>query len=79
MVAFAVLLGAPLGAIAGFKGGAIDETIMRITDLFLAFPSLLLAMAIAAALGRGIQNAAIALIVTWWPWYTRLVRGVTSV
>jgi len=77
VVAFAVLLGAPLGAIAGFKGGAIDETIMRITDLFLAFPSLLLAMAIAAALGRGIQNAAIALIITWWPWYTRLVRGVT--
>ena len=77
VVAFAVLIGAPLGAIAGFKGGWIDESIMRITDLFLAFPSLLLAMAIAAALGRGIQNAAIALIITWWPWYTRLVRGVT--
>jgi peptide/nickel transport system permease protein len=77
VVAFAVLIGAPLGAIAGFKGGWIDEFIMRITDLFLAFPSLLLAMAIASALGRGIQNAAIALIVSWWPWYTRLVRGVT--
>jgi ABC-type dipeptide/oligopeptide/nickel transport system permease subunit len=77
VVMFAVLIGAPLGAIAGYKGGWIDETIMRITDLFLAFPSLLLAMAIAAALGRGIQNAAIALIVSWWPWYTRLVRGVT--
>jgi peptide/nickel transport system permease protein len=77
VVAFAVLIGAPLGAIAGFKGGWIDEVIMRITDLFLAFPSLLLAMAIASALGRGIQNAAIALIVSWWPWYTRLVRGVT--
>jgi peptide/nickel transport system permease protein len=77
VVLFAVLIGAPLGAIAGYKGGWIDETIMRITDLFLAFPSLLLAMAIAAALGRGIQNAAIALIITWWPWYTRLVRGVT--
>lgn len=77
VVLFAVLIGAPLGAIAGFKGGWIDEVIMRITDLFLAFPSLLLAMAIASALGRGIQNAAIALIVSWWPWYTRLVRGVT--
>src|SRR4030043_954568 len=77
VVAFAVLLGAPLGAIAGFKGGWIDEVVMRITDLFLAFPSLLLAMAIASALGRGIQNAAIDLIVSWWPWYTRLVRGVT--
>jgi peptide/nickel transport system permease protein len=77
VVLFAVLIGAPLGAIAGYKGGWIDEVIMRVTDLFLAFPSLLLAMAIAAALGRGIQNAAIALTVSWWPWYTRLVRGVT--
>ncbi|MFZ2097883.1 MAG: ABC transporter permease [Anaerolineales bacterium] len=77
VVLFAVLIGAPLGAIAGYKGGWIDETIMRITDLFLAFPSLLLAMAIASALGRGLQNAAIALVVSWWPWYTRLVRGVT--
>jgi peptide/nickel transport system permease protein len=77
VVIFAVLIGAPLGAIAGYKGGWLDEVIMRITDLFLAFPSLLLAMAIASALGRGLQNAAIALIVSWWPWYTRLVRGVT--
>jgi peptide/nickel transport system permease protein len=77
VVAFAVLLGAPLGALAGYKGGWIDEIIMRVTDLFLAFPSLLLAMAIASALGRGLENAAIALIVSWWPWYTRLVRGVT--
>jgi peptide/nickel transport system permease protein len=77
VVAFAVLIGAPLGAIAGYKGGWIDEVIMRITDLFLAFPSLLLAMAIASALGRGLQNAAIALVISWWPWYTRLVRGVT--
>jgi peptide/nickel transport system permease protein len=77
VVAFAVLIGAPLGALAGYKGGWIDEVIMRITDLFLAFPFLLLAMAITAALGRGLANAAIALVVSWWPWYTRLVRGVT--
>ena len=77
VVAFAVLLGAPLGAIAGYKGGWIDEAIMRITDLFLAFPSLLLAMAIVSALGRGLENAAVALVISWWPWYTRLVRGVT--
>ena len=77
VVLFAVLIGAPLGAIAGYKGGWVDELIMRFTDLFLAFPSLLLAMAIASALGRGLQNAAIALVVSWWPWYTRLVRGVT--
>ncbi len=77
VVLFAILIGAPLGAIAGYKGGWVDETIMRVTDLFLAFPSLLLAMAITAALGRGLHNAAIALVVSWWPWYTRLVRGVT--
>jgi peptide/nickel transport system permease protein len=77
VVLFAVLLGAPLGALAGYKGGWLDETIMRITDLFLAFPSILLAIAISSALGRGLQNAAIALVISWWPWYTRLVRGVT--
>jgi peptide/nickel transport system permease protein len=76
VVLFAVLLGAPLGALAGYKGGWVDEVIMRITDLFLAFPSLLLAMAIAFALGRGIDKAAVALIVSWWPWYTRIARGV---
>jgi peptide/nickel transport system permease protein len=76
VVLFAVLIGAPLGALAGYKGGWIDEVIMRITDLFLAFPSLLLAMAIASALGRGLDKAALALIVSWWPWYTRIARGV---
>ncbi|MCL4531028.1 MAG: ABC transporter permease [Chloroflexi bacterium] len=76
VVLFAVLLGAPLGALAGHKGGWLDEVIMRITDLFLAFPSLLLAMAIASALGRGLDKAAIALVVSWWPWYTRIARGV---
>lgn len=76
VVGMAVLIGAPLGAIAGYKGGWVDESIMRVTDLFLAFPFLLLAMAITAALGRGLRNAAIALIISWWPWYTRLVRGV---
>lgn len=76
VVTAAVAIGAPLGAIAGYKGGWVDEGIMRVTDLFLAFPSLLLAMAITAALGRGLQNAAIALIISWWPWYARLVRGI---
>ena len=77
VVGLAVLIGAPLGAIAGFKGGWFDETIMRITDLFLAFPSLLLAMAITAALGRGLENAALALVISWWPWYARIVRGTS--
>jgi peptide/nickel transport system permease protein len=77
VVLIAILIGTPLGALAGYKGGWVDELIMRITDLFLAFPSLLLAMAIASALGRGLEKAAFALVISWWPWYTRLVRGVT--
>ncbi len=76
VVFFAVLIGTPLGALAGYKGGWVDEVIMRVTDLFLAFPSLLLAMAITSALGRGLDKAAIALVVSWWPWYTRIARGV---
>jgi peptide/nickel transport system permease protein len=75
-VALAIAIGAPLGAIAGFRGGWVDTAIMRTTDLFLSFPSLLLAIAITAALGRGLVNAAFALVISWWPWYARLVRGI---
>ena len=77
VVAVAVLVGAPLGALAGYFGGWVDEVTMRLTDLFLAFPSLLLAMAIVALLGPSLVNAVIALTVSWWPWYTRLVRSTT--
>lgn len=77
VVLLAVLVGVPLGAAAGYFGGWVDEIIMRFTDLFLAFPSLLLAMAIVALLGPSLFNAVAALVVSWWPWYTRLVRGVT--
>lgn len=78
VVSLAVLIGAPLGAMAGYFGGLIDEIIMRITDLFLAFPSLLLAMAIVALLGPSLLHAVIALVVSWWPWYTRLVRATAT-
>lgn len=77
VVTFAVLIGAPLGAVAGYFGGWVDEFIMRLTDLFLAFPSLLFAMVIVALLGPSLLHAVLALTVSWWPWYTRLVRGVT--
>ncbi len=77
VVTLAVVVGAPLGALAGYTGGWLDNLIMRLTDLFLAFPSLLLAVAIVAALGPGLSNAMIAIAISWWPWYTRLVRGVT--
>lgn len=76
VVLLAVLIGAPLGAAAGLLGGWVDEIVMRICDLFLAFPSLLLAMAIVALQGPSLTNAVVALAVSWWPWYTRLVRGV---
>ena len=77
VVAVASLIGVPLGAIAGYYGGWIDDLLMRITDVFLAFPPLLLAIAIAAALGASFTNAMIAIAVTWWPWYARLVRAQT--
>ncbi len=71
-----LLIGIPLGGIAGYYGGMIDEVVMRITDVFLAFPSLILTMALVAFLGPSLRNVGIAIVVTWWPWYTRLVRGM---
>ena len=77
VVAAAVLaIGPLLGGFAGYYGGWADETIMRITDIFLAFPALVLAMAMVAILGPNLRNLALAIVVTWWPWYTRLVRGM---
>jgi peptide/nickel transport system permease protein len=75
VVGIAILIGVPLGAIAGYLGGWVDDVIMRVTDVFLAFPPLLLAIAIAAALGPSFTNVMIAISLTWWPWYTRLVRS----
>jgi peptide/nickel transport system permease protein len=75
VIAAAVALGTVVGAIAGWSGGRLDEVLMRLTDLFFAFPPLILAMAIAAALGPSLINAVIAAIVVWWPTYARLVRG----
>ncbi len=74
-VALSMLIGVPLGAIAGGLGGFVDEIIMRITDVFLSFPPLLLAIAIAAFLGPNLENAMLAIVVSWWPWYTRIIRG----
>jgi peptide/nickel transport system permease protein len=77
VVIVAAFIGIPLGAIAGYYGGWIDDALMRVTDIFLAFPPLLLAIAIAAALGPSFTNAMIAISITWWPWYARLVRAQT--
>jgi peptide/nickel transport system permease protein len=69
------LIGVPLGITAGYFGGRIDDVIMRVTDVFLAFPALLLSLALAAVLTPSVGNATIAIAVTWWPWYARLARG----
>lgn len=70
------LIGTILGGLAGYFGGKIDEAIMRITDIFLAMPVLILAMAVTTALGKSLFNVGLALVIVWWPSYTRLVRGV---
>jgi len=75
-VVLAVFLGIVVGSVAGLTGGVADEAIMRATDVMLAFPTVILAMVITAALGAGIQNAVIAIMVAWWPSYARLVRGL---
>ncbi|MBW1778639.1 MAG: ABC transporter permease [Deltaproteobacteria bacterium] len=75
VVSIVVLVGVPLGLIAGYIGGKVDEFIMRFADMILAFPSLLLAIAIVASLGPNLFNALIAISLPWWPWYTRLMRS----
>jgi len=70
-------LGVLLGIVAGYFGGWIDDIIMRIADIFMAFPRLILAMAIGAALGPSLVNTMIAIAMTMWPTYARLARGET--
>jgi len=77
VISIAATTGSLLGVVAGYMGGRIDEIVMRITDMFLAFPSLILAMAISAALGRSLENTVIAIGMVAWPTYARLARGQT--
>lgn len=67
--------GTLVGLVAGYRGGLVDQLLMRLTDIFLAFPSLILAMAIAGALGPNLNNAMAAIAVVTWPVYARLVRA----
>ena len=69
------VIGIPLGVVAGYFGGWLDDVIMRVTDVFLAFPALLLALVLAAVLPPSLTTVTIAIAATWWPWYTRLIRG----
>ncbi|MHA6670055.1 ABC transporter permease [Homoserinimonas sp. A447] len=75
VVAIAAAIGIPLGAIAGYRGGWLDDLLMRVTEVFQSFPPLLLAMITVAILGPSLLNAGIALAISWWPWYARLVRA----
>jgi peptide/nickel transport system permease protein len=70
-------IGLAVGTVAGYVGGYVDATLMRITDIFLAFPRLILALAFVAALGPGIENAVIAIAITSWPPYARIARAET--
>jgi peptide/nickel transport system permease protein len=75
VLTFAVIFGTLVGSIAGYFGGIVDELLMRFTDMFLAFPALILAIAIAASLGRELYWTMVALATVFWPWYARLIRG----
>ncbi len=77
VVIISAIIGLFLGTIAGYFRGVVEEVIMRTTDLFFAFPPLIMSMAIAATLGPSMINAAVSIIFVWWPPYVRLVRGST--
>ncbi|MGC8997601.1 MAG: ABC transporter permease [Fervidicoccaceae archaeon] len=80
VVGIALIIGIVFGLVGGYIGGAIGTGIMRIADMFLAFPPLLLAVAFAAVLGRGVLTTIVALALSWWPWYARyLYVSVTSI
>ena len=75
VLTIALVIGVPLGLIAGYVGGPLNTAIMRTTDVFLAIPPLVLALAVSAVLTPTLQNSIIAIAFGWWPWYTRLVQG----
>lgn len=76
LVALSLIVGATVGAIAGYFGGAVDAVLMRIVDLFFAFPAIILAMAVSAALGPSLWNAVLAIVVVSWPAYARVTRSL---
>jgi len=75
VLVIATVIGIPIGLASGYFGGRVDNVLMRVSDVFLAFPPLLLPIAITAALGTGLFNTMLALAVSWFPWYARIVRG----
>ncbi|MFI7587344.1 ABC transporter permease [Spongisporangium articulatum] len=77
VVASGLLVGGTVGLVAGATGGWVDALLMRVTDLFLAMPGALVAIAIVAALGPGLGHTLLGVAVVWWPYYARIVRGET--
>lgn len=75
VLVLALFIGYIVGVLAGFFGGAVDEIFMRLTDIFMSFPYLILAMGLTVALGPNLQNAMLAMAIVWWPTYARLVRS----
>lgn len=75
VVGVGLLVGLMIGSVAALRGGLLDEFLMRVTDVFFALPALVIAMVVAVALGPGITNMMIALVIIWWPPYARLARG----
>jgi peptide/nickel transport system permease protein len=76
LVALAATIGGAIGAVAGYFRGIVDGVLMRAADLVFAFPPIILAMVVAAVLGKGLRNAALAIVVVAWPSYARVVRGL---
>jgi peptide/nickel transport system permease protein len=76
LVGLAALIGGLVGGVAGYFRGIVDGASMRIVDLVFAFPPIILAMVVAAVLGRGLRNAALAIVIVAWPSYARVVRGL---
>ncbi|WP_353650270.1 ABC transporter permease [Nakamurella sp. A5-74] len=76
LVVLSMLIGTVLGALAGYFGKAVDEIIMRIADLVFAFPTIILAMVVTAALGPGLENAVLAILLVSWPQYARVTRSL---
>ncbi|HEV7416487.1 MAG TPA: ABC transporter permease [Tianweitania sediminis] len=75
VIGCALVIGCTVGAIAGYVGGLLDSVLMRLVDVTLSFPAILLAMAVTASLGPGLGNAAVAMVIVWWPIYARLMRA----
>ncbi|MDW5594831.1 ABC transporter permease [Conexibacter stalactiti] len=75
VVSVSVVIGGTIGVVAGMRGGWVDNLLMRITEIGLALPGPMLAIAVIVALGPSLRNTLLAVIAVWWPWYARLVRG----